>query len=279
MSLGGSAWVSALLRAGIIAENRLFKIGACDWSLHNLGRLSALDVAKEIGLDGVQVSFNRPGEGDDLRRVDVRERYLQKCEALGVEIASLAIIVLNAVPLATSDDAERWLAECIEIMPKLGQKVVLLPFFGPADIAESRELQQQVIVRLKRVAPLAEKAGVILGLETWLSAEDHVRIIDAVGSAAVQVYYDVANSLSRGYDIYREIRWLGRERICEIHCKENKTLLGKGEVDFARVKEALDEIGWSGWLIIEGAIGPGMTLKDSYVANQKFLRSLFPTKS
>jgi sugar phosphate isomerase/epimerase len=70
--------------------------------------------------------------------------------------------------------------------------------------------------RLREVAPKAEKAGVILGVESSLSAEDNMRIIDRVGSPAVKVYYDVANSTERGYDIGKEIRWLGKHgQICE----------------------------------------------------------------
>jgi hypothetical protein len=43
--------------------------------------------------------------------------------------------------------------------------------------------------RLKRVAQKAERQEVLLGIESWLSAADHVRLIDAVGSPNVQVYY------------------------------------------------------------------------------------------
>ena len=84
---------------------------------------------------------------------------------------------------------------------------------------------------------------------------------------------------NQGYDIYKEIRQIGRDRICEIHCKENGFLLGKGRVDFPKVKAAVDDIGWTGWLVIEGAVGKGMSMLDSYKLNQKYLRSVFPTSA
>lgn len=96
-----------------------------------------------------------------------------------------------------------------------------------------------------------------------------------IGSPAVQVYYDTANMEKQGYDIYKEIRQLGRERICQFHCKENGFLLGEGRVDFPRVKEAMDDIGYSGWLVIESAVGKGLSIPDSYLHNQKYLRSVF----
>ena len=72
-------------------------------------------------------------------------------------------------------------------------KVVLLAFFGNGDLVNDEKGVDEVVRRLKKVAPKAEKAGVILGLESWLSAEDTVRIMDRVGSSAVKMYYDVCN--------------------------------------------------------------------------------------
>jgi sugar phosphate isomerase/epimerase len=92
----------------------------------------------------------------------------------------------------------------------------------------------------------------------------------------VQVYYDVANMEKMGYDIYREIRWLGKKKlICEIHAKENGFLLGQGRVDFKKVRQAVDDIAYSGWLIIESAVPKGAKMLDSYIANCKFLRRMF----
>jgi sugar phosphate isomerase/epimerase len=132
----------------------------------------------------------------------------------------------------------------------------------------------EVVRRLKAIAPKAEKAGVVLGIESWLSAEEHLDILERVGSKAVQVYYDVCNSTDRGYDIYKEIRLLGK-RICEFHAKENGTLLGQGKVDFKKVRKALDDIDYRGWLQIEGAVPPGKQMLESYQTNCKFMRGIF----
>lgn len=271
--------LSPALRALAAEPKRLFQIAACDWSIGQRGKIAAMETAQEIGLDGVEVSFGPPGEEVDLRKEEVRRAYVEAAKKHGVKIASLAMGMLNSVPYASDPNAERWVQECVEVMPKLNQKVVLLAFFSKGDIKGKPDLQAEVVRRLKRVAPAAERAGVVLGVESWLDANDHLRILDAVGSPAVQVYYDVANMENQGYDIYGEIRRLGRDRICQIHCKENGFLLGKGRVDFVKVREALDDIGWSGWLVIEGAVGRGMKMFDSYVRNQEYLRSLFPTRA
>lgn len=258
-------------------KERMFKIGACDWSLGRRQQLSALQLAKEIGLDGVQVSFDKADDRYDLRKPAVRREYLETCKTLNLEIASLAMGILNRRPYASDPESEQWVADCIEVMPKMNQHIVLLAFFSKGDIKGKPDAQEAVIQRLKKVTPQAEKAGVVLGIESTLNADEHIRILDAIGSPAVKVYYDVANMTRAGYDIYKEIRQLGRERICQIHAKEIGSLLGQGKVDFPKVKKALDDIGWCDWLVIEGATVRGKSLEQCYKLNQKYLRSIFPT--
>jgi L-ribulose-5-phosphate 3-epimerase len=266
------AWPSLLEAA---PGHPRFRIGACDWSLGKRQDPSALALARRIGLDGVQVSFDDVGAKYDLRKPEAREAYAAASKEQGVAISSLAMGILNSVPYASDPRAEQWVEDCVEVMAKMGQRVVLLAFFGKGDIKNRPELQDEVIRRLKKVAPRAEKAGVVLGVESWLNADEHRRILDAVASPSVQVYYDVANANKMGYDIYEEIRRLGKDRICQFHCKENGFLLGNGRIDFRKLRGVLDDIGYRGWLIIEGAVGQGLSLVDSYVHNQKFLRTVF----
>ncbi len=94
---------------------------------------------------------------------------------------------------------------------------------------------------LKEAAAKAEKQGITIGLENYLSAEDNLKILDRVGSPAVKVYYDVGNSTDKGHDIYKEIPLLGK-RICEFHFKDGNFMLGQGRIDFKKVREALDDI-------------------------------------
>jgi sugar phosphate isomerase/epimerase len=252
-----------------------FRIAACDWSLGRTADVAALELAREIGLDGVQVSFGDPEAKHDLRREEIRRQYEDAAKRTGVVVASLGMGVLNSVPLATDKRAEKWVADCIDVMPKLGQKIVLLAFFGQGDILNEPEQQAAVIASLRRLAPRAERAGVTLGIESWLNAEQHRRIIDAVGSAAVRVYYDMANMDTKGYDVAADLRQLNRELVCEIHCKENGNLLGQGRVDFPRIKRILDEWDWRGWLVIEGAVPSGMSLVEAYKRNREYLRRVF----
>jgi len=191
-----------------------------------------------------------------------------------LEIASLAIGELNNIPYKSDPRTIEWVDHSVDVCKALGLRVVLLAFFGNDDLRDDKAGVDEVVSRLKAVAPKAEKAGVVLGIESWLSAAQHLEILDRVQSKAVRVYYDVCNSNDRGYDIYKEIRQLGK-LICEFHAKENGALLGQGKIDFKKVRAVMDDIEYAGWIQIEGAVPPGQPMLESYQANCKFMRGIF----
>jgi L-ribulose-5-phosphate 3-epimerase len=148
--------------------------------------------------------------------------------------------------------------------------------FGPGDLdmANTKEIDHLVGV-LKSAAPKAEKEGMILGLESYLSAEDNLKILDRVGSPALKVYYDVGNSTDKGRDVLKEIPRLG-QRICQFHFKDGNFMLGQGRIDFKKVRAALDKIAYNGWIQIEAAAPHGV-LAD-YAADYRYLRGIFPER-
>ena len=109
-----------------------------------------------------------------------------------------------------------------------------------------------------------------------LSAEEHLAIIERVGSLAIKVYYDVGNSDKAGYDIYQEIRQLGGH-ICQFHAKDFDNLYGKGTIAFEEVRKAMDDIGYRGWLVMEGKQMP-LGVEESCRYDCEYLRKVFPPK-
>lgn len=259
-----------------------FPIGACDWSIGHRQHPDAFGTGKAIGLEGLQVSFSTPGSEFDLRDRKVRDLYYQNAEETGIRIASLGMGILNSEPLATNPEAIDWVSDAIDTMiamnkerPYVGSNVCLLAFFGKGDINGKPDLMDAVISRLKTVAPKAEEHGMILGIESLLSADDHLKLIEGVGSPSIQVYYDSANSNRMGYDIYREVEQIGGERICQVHCKENGALIGEGVVDFPKFKASLETAGYDDWLIIEGAMEKGADVVEAYRKNRETLDRIF----
>lgn len=254
--------------------NKPYPIGVCDWSINQLGEVEALAVAEKIGLDGVQVSLGTAANNMHLRQKAVQEAYQKAAKKHNVRISSLAIGELNQVPYKSEPQTEAWVRDSIDVAQAMGCPVVLLAFFSEGDLKGDEAGQEEVIRRLRKVALRAEDAGVILGIESWLSADEHLAIIEAVGSPNVRVYYDVANSHEMGYDIYEEMARLGSKYICEVHVKENGHLLGQGEIDFKSISRVLADIDYQGWVIIESARPEGMGLLETYKANNQYIRSV-----
>ncbi|MEM7396445.1 MAG: sugar phosphate isomerase/epimerase family protein, partial [Verrucomicrobiota bacterium] len=252
-----------------------FKLGVCDWTLGAGSNIKAFEMAGRIGLDGLQVSLAPTKPDESLFDPQVRKKVLDASRKNKVEIGSVAIGALNRIPYKSDDRAEQWVADSIDVCKALGCRVVLLAFFGKGDLRDDKSGTDVVVERLKAVAPKAEKAGVVFGLESWLSAKQHMDIIDRVGSKAVKVYYDVGNSHKQGYDIYREIRDLGRPYICEFHAKDYQDLYGKGSIDFPKVRQAMDAIGYRGWMHIEGVKMP-LGREKSIKYDLEYLREIFP---
>lgn len=250
---------------------RAFKIGACEWSLRKSGP-ACFDVAKEIGLDGVQVNMGSAANNMHLRQAAVQEAYLSAAKRTGVAIASLGMADLNNVPLKSDPRAAEWVADSIGVMQALDVQVVLVAAFFKGDLCNDPAGIDHTVEVLKAIAPKAEQAGVILGLENYLSAADNLDIIQRVGSRAVQVYYDVGNSTDKGRDVYQEIRML-KGQVCEFHAKDGNALLGHGRIDFKKVREAMDAIEYRGWIQIEAAAPHGLV--PDYREQCQFLKGIF----
>lgn len=254
-----------------------FNIGACDWSLGKSSDLVAFDIAKQIGLDGIMVNMGSVKDNLHLRDRSVQQGWLEASAKTGVKISSLALGELNNVPYKSDPRTEEWVWDSIDVAKSLNVVVILLAFFGKNDLRNDEPGKNEVIKRLKKVAPKAEKQGIILGIESYLNAAEHLDIIEQVGSKNVKVYMDFRNTADAGYDALKEVRKLGKDMICELHIKENGFLLGQGTLDWRKISEMLYEIDYygDGWMQIEWSMKEKANVVDSYQHNLAFLHELF----
>ena len=274
LALGGSCQRSGVEKPAAKRLGKGFKIGVCDWTIGKRANPESLVLAKSIGLDGVQVDLGGAEDNLPLRERGLQEKFLEAARENDIEIGSLAMGVLNGVPYKSEPKTEDWVVDGIGVCNALGCEVLLLAFFGKGDLRNDSKGIDVVVERLKRAAEEAEEKEVILGIESQLSAEQHMDIIERVGSPAVQVYYDVGNSHRNGYDIYKEIRYLGKH-ICEFHAKDNDDLYGKGSIDFPEVRRAMDDAGYRGWIHMEGTKMP-LGVLESCRYDGEYLRKIFP---
>jgi sugar phosphate isomerase/epimerase len=282
----GAVGIASLLRAARAADSGTaataagtgFRIFALDGILQKRCDPAAFELAARIGLDGVQVDFGRPPEtGGPLPLLaEAKQDELMAAAARhSVAISSLSLGVLNYTPYKSDPVAEQWVLDSVPVLQRMKQRVALLAFFLKGDLAGDAAGTDEVIRRLKKLAPRAEAAGVVYGIESWLKVPELERMLDAVKSPAVQIYYDVGNMQKVGEDVGAAIRRLGRERLCEFHLKDYDDLYGKGSMDFPAVREALDAIGYCGWLGIEGVKTP-LGVEASIRYDLEYLRRVFP---
>ena len=266
------AGASALMREA----NSRYKIGACDWSIGHFSSISAFDVAKKIGVDGIMVDIGSPENNLHIRQKDIQQQYLQKSVETGVKISSIAIGALNNYPYKSDPQTDEWVWDSVDVASAFSVPVILLAFFNKNDLRNDEQGIKETIRKLKTVAPKAEKANVILGIESYLNGADHLRIMDAVGSPNVKVYMDFRNTQDAGWDVMKELKIIGTENICELHMKENGKLLGKGDVPWKKICEYLGKNNYrgDGWMQIESS-HPGTDVVADYTQNLKFLRGLF----
>jgi sugar phosphate isomerase/epimerase len=254
-----------------------WKVGVTDWNLRLEGKIEAVALAKKCGFDGVQVSIGKGTDKLPLSDPDKQKAYLEASKREGMPISSLCLEILHKNGLKSDPLGQRWVADAIPIAKAMGVKVILLPFFGKWKL-ETKDEMDRVGDVLREVAPAAEKSGVILGLEDTISAEDNVRIMERAKSKAVLTYYDVGNSTNNGFDVVKEIRWLGKPRICEVHLKDNPAFLGEGKIDFPAVVAALADIGFAEWAELETDC-PTKNVEADMARNLGYVRKLMSARA
>jgi L-ribulose-5-phosphate 3-epimerase len=239
----------------------------------------ALDRAKECGLDGVEVDMGplgkRPDFENKLTDDSFRNDYLKKAHDNGLEISSLAMSAFYGQAFGKHASATRFAATWIELMPKVGTKVGFLPIIG----IDNDEVRARTVEDLKSAAPVAEKAGVILGINTQLDAEGNKKLLDDIGSPAFAIAYNCGEAIDAQRDVYQELKDLGRDRIAEIIPTLSDGLLLKDDprLDVPKLKYLLDEINWSGWLILQRSRDKSRVkdVKYNFSANAAYLKSIF----
>lgn len=263
----------ACLALPAFARKRSLRVGVTDWNLRLAGRIEAVALAAKLGFDGVEVSLGRRVTENRLPLDDagLQQQYQDAFRHHGIAIAGTCLDVLHVNYLKSDPLALRWIEDGIRTSRALGAKVMLLPFFGKGALQTEQEMDR-VGDALRELAPQAEKAGVLLGLENTLSARDNVRVLDRARSKAVRVYYDVGNSTFNGHDPQKEIPWLGKDRICQFHLKD-KGYLGEGAIDFPAILERIADIGFEGFANLE-TNAPSGSIESDMARNLAFIRRL-----
>ena len=84
------------------------------------------------------------------------------------------------------------------------------------------------------------------------------------------VYYDV-NSTIAGFDPVKEIKWLGKGRICQFHLKDNRTTWVMAKIDFPAVMQASPKLSLQKCANLE-TDAPSKSVEADLTRNLQFVR-------
>jgi sugar phosphate isomerase/epimerase len=271
---GAAAALGSLASTARAAGGDDLRIGMTDWNLGKTADIGAIALAREIGLDGVEVSLATEKETVHLRCPEMQAKYRKAAYDNGIMIPSLCLGHLSSIPLKSEPKSALWLSDAIDAISSLGGRVILVPFFGKGELKmDEKEGIDRVVDVLKELGPKASDAGVVLALENSLSARDNLTIIERVAQPSVKVYYDYKNSVNRGYDPLKEIPML-KGAIGQVHIKNGRKMLSERDnIDIPACGEALRKIGYKGWLVLETS-SPNDLVKDTRT-NIEYVRKYF----
>jgi L-ribulose-5-phosphate 3-epimerase len=266
----------------LVKADGRYKIAVVDLMILKRQKLSAFQLSKELGADGVEVDMGGLGDREtfDNKLADdtIRALFMDKAKEYNLEIASLAMTGFYAQSFPERPTAVKAVQDCINTMKKMNVKIGFLPLGIRGDLTKLPEMRPAIVERLKAVGRMAEEAGVVIGIESTLSATDQLQLLKDIGSPAIQIYFNFSNAIQNGRDLYKEMEILG-SHICQIHCTNHDSVWLQNDktINMNQVKQVLDKIGYKGWLVIErsrDATDP-RNVKRNFGANVAYMKSIF----
>ena len=269
--LAAPAWLATALGQ----QRAPLKFGHRAAAMKMVGDFDIFRVARQIpGLAGVELQI---AAGDpNLWDLDAVRRYKREAYNWGIQIPSLSGVWSKGVSIKSSPVAGVELLKAIRAAELIGSSVILVAFFRDRCPDMNDEASYGPVVQLlKAAAPRARDAGVVLGLENSLSPADNVKLVDLIGEPNVKIYYDVHNMAFYSYraEAVPGIKLLGKDRICQVHVKNEERLIeADGPIDWRAAFENFKTIGYDGWYVFESRHSSREQLISATTRNIEFVR-------
>lgn len=230
--------------------------------------------AKALGFDFIEMSIDESDER--LARLAWDDEHLYRLRHLSehyhLPIQSLCLSAHRRFPFGSADPAVRekahqLMAQAITLACKLGIRCIQLAGYDVYYEPQSPETNQHFIAGMQAAAKMAERTGVMLGVEImdtpYLNSLSKFEILKRhIPSPYFMAYPDVGNITGWNYDTCTELK-LSRQHIIQIHLKDTRKVcgqdkgqfrdlvIGEGDVDFPAVFHTLSDIGFKGPLVLE----------------------------
>ncbi len=247
-------------------------IGVCSWSLRPTGLADLLQKLHALDLDHVQISlaplFNmEPGaRQDEIKRLRDEGITITSGQISfpGEDYTTIQTIrnTGGVVPSSLWEQRRETAKRAAELAAELGLPGISL---HAGFIPQSNDPKYNAILaRICEIADPVADAGVNILLETGQETPSELlQFLNDIRATNVGCNYDPANVILYGVgDPIDSVQTLGRH-IRHVHVKDaeqsdtpgthwgRETRLGRGQVPLGQLIEALDEVGYTGPLVIE----------------------------
>lgn len=264
-------------------EGERYKISVCDWMILKRQKIGAFELARTIGADGLELDMGSLGKRDSfdnkLREPHFQQLFKEKAKEFNIELSSIAMSGFYGQSIVDRSNYIDLVEDCLQTMKVMDVKVAFLPLGVGGDLVKKPEIRPEMVRRLKVIGDMAEKEGLTIGIETALDAKGDVELLKEINSSGIKIYFKFQNALEEGRDVYEELRILGKERICQIHCTDTDgvTLPYNERLDMYKIKEVLDQMDWHGWLVVERSRDANdvRNVKGNYSTNVAYLKKVF----
>lgn len=272
-----SAWPE-----GLLAQQ--YRIAACDWMMLKRQKIGAFQLARDIGADGIEMDMGplgqRPMFDNKLRAPHFQQLFRHTADSLGVRVPSMAMSGFFAQSLLTRDNYMDLMDDCFRSMDVMGASVAFLPLGGSGQAWQHKGPERTAMVsRLHHIGERAHQSGKTVAIRTGLSAKETVKLLKEIDSPGIQVYYNLQDAVDNKLDPCKEMKKLGAQHIAQIHASltDSVTLDQDPRINMSKVKETLDKMKWSGWLVVERSRNAKdvRNVRGNFGRNVAFLKKIF----
>ena len=261
-----------------------YKIAVCDWMILKRQKIGSFKLVHELNGDGGELDMGSLGKRETfdnkLRDPHFQQLFRETAREFQLEVPSIAMSGFYGQSFLERANYEELVRECLNAMKVMDAKVAFLPLGGiKAGWEGEPALRAEVVKRLKKVGDMAAAEGLVIGIETQLDAKGDVKLLKEIDSFGIKIYFKFQNALENGRDLCKELKILGKKRICQIHCTDTDgvTLRFNERLDMNKVKKTLDKMGWSGWLVVERSRDKDdvHNVRKNYGTNIEYLKEVF----
>ncbi len=269
---------------GISAGGNRYKVAACDWMMLKRQKLGSFKLMHELGGDGVEMDMGALGVRDTFdnkfHHRHFRKLFRETADSLGVLVPSVAMSGFYGQSFLTHHNYKALVEDCLSTMRVMDSKVAYLPLGGiKEDWTKPGPARDELVKRLHVAGVMAEADGLVIGIRTPLDAKENIRLLKEIDSPGIKIYYSFQTALDNHRDIISELKTLGKDRICQIHASntDGVTLDRDTALDMPKIKETLDKMGWSGWLVVERSrdVKEVRNVKKNFGTNIRYLKEVF----